>query len=292
MRDLVNDARLVAMVAALPGYRVSGDTMWSWIVEKQKQLILEHWAAGTFEEDMFATTFGTGGGTNDPARDRAFIADFLDAYAKHRGISRTELFDLLCPVPDVGMGRRFAVEHNGNMVCERHAWAYHYAERVSRLCCLCDVPIICEIGGGIGYTPYYARQFGIGTWVSIDLLPSLIHQYVLLSQYMPVTFNEPMVSGAVNLYDAFSDYRSHLSAPLPVWMNTDSFCEMDRAVARAYIDLATMVGCRMFYSMNRTYAGISAWHMFSDAGWACISVQPFPRTDYDYMEHVFRRDEP
>lgn len=280
------------LVAQLDGYRLQGDSIWRGLVQQQIALIQRHWSDGTLVESVITSAIGTagGGGHCDPN----YIPRQFEAYAERHKTDVPAILRALHPAPDPdhGKARDKAMEFEGHWFSERHLWGWHYGKMILALQAEHGGPV-CEVGGGVGYAAYYARRTGVREWIGIDLLPSLIHQYIILARHYPVRVNQPYEPTAIHLYDALEEYDDWLPATIPVWVNTDSLTEMTRDGTVEYIQLAAYRQARVFYSVNAPHGNLVPHDLFGTQGWSLGYDQPFPRMDSGtprYREQIFLTD--
>jgi hypothetical protein len=146
---------------------------------------------------------------------------------------------------------------------------------------------IAEIGGGLGRTAYYARQFGIRNYTIIDLPMTAVAQGYFLGRTLGADavglFGES--SAGCDVLPPMSFLEGTEKYDLVV--NVDSLTEMARDTARAYVE-AIRARAAMFLSINHEYNAFSVNDILAESG-----LHPAARTPYwlrrGYVDEVFEQ---
>jgi hypothetical protein len=173
------------------------------------------------------------------------------------------------------------------IVSYRAVQALYQAYRIFELIGRRSSARIAEIGGGLGRTAYYARQFGIRNYTIIDLPMTAVAQGYFLGRTLGADavglFGES--SAGCDVLPPMSFLEGTEKYDLVV--NVDSLTEMARDTARAYVE-AIRARAAMFLSINHEYNAFSVNDILAESG-----LHPAARTPYwlrrGYVDEVFEQ---
>jgi hypothetical protein len=171
------------------------------------------------------------------------------------------------------------------VVSYRAVQALYQAYRISELVCRRSSARIAEIGGGLGRTAYYARQFGIRNYAIIDLPMTAVAQGYFLGRTLG--------ADAVSLFgEASSGYdvlppMSFLEGTenYDLVINVDSLTEMARDTARAYVG-ALRERAAIFLSINHEYNAFTVRDILAESGLNATTRMPY-WLRRGYVDEVF-----
>ena len=173
------------------------------------------------------------------------------------------------PTPFPG---EYGLNTGRGIVSYRAVHAIYQAWRVCQLVDSLPAPRVLEIGGGLGRTAYYARQFGLRDYTLIDIPITAVAQANFLGRALGEEaiqlYGETGQGGVRILPPAmFLDQEDHYD----VVLNVDSLTEMAPETARAYcnaIDKRTKV----FLSINHEEGRFKARDVFAGR---CVYRAPY-----------------
>src|SRR5205823_4579304 len=139
------------------------------------------------------------------------------------------------PVPNPFPEEYGLISERG-IISYRVPQALYQAWRISRLVRDIKNPRVLEIGGGLGRTAYYARQFGIRDYTIVDIPVSSLAQGYFLGRVLGgdgvALFGEPLSGDRVKLMPPALFLDGTESYDLVI--NVDSLTEIGRAAAEQY----------------------------------------------------------
>lgn len=178
---------------------------------------------------------------SDPAAE----ADRLLALLDERFGFTIDLQNLFSLEAGIGSSR--------GVVSWRIPQSLYQAWRIAELVKHIDKPRVLEIGGGLGRTAYYARQFGVVDYSIVDIPVTALAQGYFLGHVLH--YDHVVLSGeaasetdqSVKLLSpsTFHDSTGHYD----LIVNIDSLTEMDRNLAEQYLTTISNC-CDVFVSIN------------------------------------------
>jgi hypothetical protein len=168
--------------------------------------------------------------------------DIIDEIEKALG------FGLRIPNP---YPEEYGLDSKRGVISYRVPQAVYQAWRISRLVAGIANPKVLEIGGGLGRTALYARQFGITDYTIVDIpISSLAQGYFLgrtVGEQNVALFGEPGGADKIKLISPGSFFEGAERYDLIV--NVDSLTEIGKAAAEQYWNAIQQRAAR-FLSIN------------------------------------------
>lgn len=140
------------------------------------------------------------------------------------------------------------------VISQRMPHALYQAWRIKQLTGHVARPRVLEIGGGLGRTAYYAREFGIADYTIVDLPMSGIAQAYFLGRTLggdalSLAGEERRASDAAAVKLRPPEWFLNTDESFDLVIAVDCLTEMDRAVADAYWSKIKLSSGR-FWSLN------------------------------------------
>ena len=151
------------------------------------------------------------------------------------------------PYPDES-----GIQTERGIISYRAIHAIYQGWRIRELVEALPNPRVLEIGGGLGRTAYYARQFGVSDYTIIDLPFTGVSQATFLMQAIgegEVSLQGEPGDGAGKIKLLRPDSFLNESGRYDLVVNVDSLTEMDRATAERYLEKIE-ASAPMFLSIN------------------------------------------
>jgi putative sugar O-methyltransferase len=154
--------------------------------------------------------------------------------------------------------------------------ALYQAWRIAQLLKGVDKPRVLEIGGGLGRTAFYARQFGIRDYTIIDIPVSSLAQGYFLGR----TLGEEQVSlfgetaGAEQVKIMPPGFFLDGTDRYDLVVNVDSLTEIGRVAADQYWS-AIEARASKFLSINHEANEFTVAQLISEAGHSAVSRTPY-----------------
>ncbi len=170
--------------------------------------------------------------------------------------------------PNLFEGEFGVVTSKGIVSC-RAVQALYQAWRVTMLVKTITNPSILEIGGGLGRTAYYCKQFGIQDYTIVDIPISSIAQANFLGRLFPENelfflgekCNNKDISKRIKLIDPSTFFTSDKNYNLII--NIDSLTELDINISKSYLQKISEVG-NLFLSINHENNSFSINTIFKE----------------------------
>jgi len=179
------------------------------------------------------------------------------------------------PIPNPFPGEYGAVTSRGIM-SYRVPQALYQAWRVSQLVKGIENPRVLEIGGGLGRTAFYARQFGIADYTIVDIpVSSLAQGYFLgrvLGEENVALLGETLRADATKLISPGAFLGGGETYDLIV--NVDSLTEIGRAAAQQYWN-AISTRSQAFLSINHEANEFTVRDLIADGARGDVSRAPY-----------------
>jgi len=189
------------------------------------------------------------------------------------------------PFPD-----EYGIKTRRGTVSYRAIHAIYQAWLIAALVKAVARPAVLEIGGGLGRTAYYLRQFGVADCTIVDLPFTGVSQAYFLMR----TLGEDQVQlhgeggepdpGKVKLLNP--DSFLNASRRYDLIVNIDSLTEMDRPTAENYVEkIAASTG--MLLSINHEANSFTVKELFDKRGQASVYRREYGLR-HGYVEELYR----
>jgi hypothetical protein len=201
--------------------------------------------------DTLISTCEAVGITNIPNPESLKICTSIDPGVAIELLENEFGFDLNFPNPFEG---EFGIKTKRGIISYRAMQAVYQAWRISTTVKEISNPRVLEIGGGLGRTAYYCRQFGITDYTIVDIPMSSLAQGNFLGRVLSgdnlilgsESDNEDQYDKIKLLYPKcfFSSNKKY-----DLIVNFDSLTELDINLAKEYLEKIGKVG-NLFLSVN------------------------------------------
>ena len=147
------------------------------------------------------------------------------------------------------------VKTSRGILSNREIQAIYQAFKIKKICKKNNYKKILEIGGGLGRTAYYCREFGIKNYTMVDLLIPRICQINYLARVIgeQEVLNEKKISNLQSVEDKIKivspDYLFKDNNNFDLVFNSDSITEIDMLTQKKYVNFIK-VNSKYFYSIN------------------------------------------
>ena len=147
------------------------------------------------------------------------------------------------------------VKTSRGILSSREIQAIYQAYKIKKICKKNNYKKILEIGGGLGRTAYYCREFGIKNYTIVDLLIPRICQMNYLARVIgeKEVLNEKKISNSRDIEDKIkivsSNYLFNDNNNFDLVFNSDSITEIDMLTQKKYINFIKK-NSKYFYSIN------------------------------------------
>lgn len=159
-------------------------------------------------------------------------------------------FELSFPNPFEG---ECGLKTKKGIISYRAIQAIYQAWKISQIVKDIPSPKVLEIGGGLGRTAYYSRQFGIRDYTIVDIPMSSLSQANFLGRVLPQNdlflLGESMQDGDTKLKLIHTNEFFSSGKKYDLIVNVDSLTELNIEIARQYIRKIGEVG-DIFLSIN------------------------------------------
>lgn len=178
----------------------------------------------------------------------------LDAQSAINLLEEKFNFSISFPTPFEG---EYGVETKNGIISYRAIQAFYQAWKIFEIIKKIPNPSVLEIGGGLGRTAYFSRQFGIKNYTIVDIPMSSLSQgnflgRVLSGQHIHLT-GEPLsseIDNQIKLIHTKEFFSSHKNYDLII--NVDSLTELDVSIATDYFNHISNI-CKTFLSINHEH---------------------------------------
>jgi hypothetical protein len=200
-------------------------------------------------------------------------------------------FNLSFPNPFEG---EFGIDTKKGIVSYRAMQALYQAWKISTIVKDIPNPRILEIGGGLGRTAFYCRQFGINDYTIVDIPMSSLAQGNFLGRVIPETdlvlFGEAVEpdeqASKIKLVHPKAFFAS--SNEYDLIINVDSLTELDINIAKEYLMKISLVG-RRFLSINHEINTFSINSIWKENKILKKTYRNFSWMRRGYAEELFER---
>lgn len=158
-------------------------------------------------------------------------------------------------------------------------------------------PAILEIGGGLGRTAYYCRQFGIYDYTIVDIPMSSLAQGNFLGRVLPEK-DLALIGEPVNAEESYSKiklihpkYFFSSNRKYDLIINVDSLTELDIDIAKEYLRKISEVG-NLFLSINHEINSFSINSIWKESSGLNKLYRNFSWVRRGYAEELFERNNP
>lgn len=147
------------------------------------------------------------------------------------------------------------IKTSRGILSNREIQAIYQAYKIKRICKKNDYKKILEIGGGLGRTAYYCREFGIKNYTLVDLLVPRICQINYLSRVIDENevLSEKKISDLRGVEDKIKivspNYLFKDDKNFDLVFNSDSITEIDILTQKKYVNFIKE-NTKYFYSIN------------------------------------------
>ena len=147
------------------------------------------------------------------------------------------------------------IKTSRGILSNREIQAIYQAYKIKRICKKNNYKNILEIGGGLGRTAYYCREFGIKNYTLVDLLIPRICQINYLARVVGESevLSEKKISNFRGIEDKIKivspNYLFKDDNNFDLVFNSDSITEIDMLTQKKYVNFIKK-NTKYFYSIN------------------------------------------